>query len=298
MKLGIIGLDCSHAVAFSKALNNPEYAYFIPEHPVMAAYPGEISMDFDMSYNRMNAFTEEIRDKYGVKMESSVEKVMEQADAVFLEQVDARKRLKQFEIIAGYGKPVFIDKPLALSRVEAYRIIELAQKNNLPLLCTSSLRYVDCLTAALKDQSGGEIDGADFASPMPAKESQPGFFWYGNHATDMLFAAMGRECRSVTVTSTEYADIIAGEWKDGRIGTVRGSRYCTDIYTGVLHRRKHPVLIDPSFDKRFMYDCLLEVIVKMFDTKIMPVSFDEMYQIVCFIEAANTSADEGKKVLL
>jgi len=298
MKLGIIGLDCSHPVAFSKALNNKEYEYHIPDHTVTVAYPGEISYDFDMSYQRMDMFTQEVREKYGVKIEDSIEKVMDRVDAVFLEQVDARKRLTQFEIIASYGKPVFIDKPIALSSREAYEIINLAKKNNLPLLSTSSLRYVDGLTAALKDHTNGEIDGADFQSPMPIKESQPGFFWYGNHATDMLFETMGSECRSVCVTSTENADIIVGEWKDDRIGTVRGSRYCTNVYTGVIHRRQHPVLIDPSFDKRFMYDCLLEQIIKMFDTKIMPVSFEEMYQVIRFIEAANQSAATGKKVLL
>ncbi|NMA64665.1 MAG: Gfo/Idh/MocA family oxidoreductase [Clostridiaceae bacterium] len=297
MKLGIIGLDSSHAIAFCKALNNPEYEYYIPDHEVVAAYPGEISYDFDMSYQRMIPFTEEIRDKYGVKIENSIEKVMDQVDAVFLEQVDARKRLQQFEIIASYGKPVFIDKPLALSSKEANSIIELAQKNNLPLLSTSSLRYIDCLTEALSDDSNGEINGADFLSPMPIKESQPGFFWYGNHATDMLFRTLGSECKSVKVIPSKNTDIIVGEWKDNRIGVIRGSRNYIDSYMGVIHRNQ-PVIINPSKDKRFMYDCLLEQIIKMFDTKVMPISFEEMFKVVSFIEAANKSAETGKEVRL
>lgn len=297
MKLGIIGLDSSHAVAFCKALNNPKYEHNIPGFKVTAAYPGEISYDFDMSYQRMVPFTEEIRDKYGVKIEDSIEKVMDQVDAVFLEQVDARKRLQQFEIIASYGKPVFIDKPLALSSKEAYSIIELAQKNNLPLLSTSSLRYVDCLTEALENTSDQQINGADFLSPMPMKDSQPGFFWYGNHATDMLFRVLGAECRSVVVTPSKNTDIIVGEWSDSRIGVIRGSRCYTDSYRGVIYSN-NPVFINPNQDKRHMYDCLLEQIIKMFETKVMPVSFEEMFKVISFIEAANKSVETGKKVLL
>ena len=49
MKLGIIGLDSSHAVQFSRILNGEREPFHIGGHPVTAAYPGPVSQDFDMS---------------------------------------------------------------------------------------------------------------------------------------------------------------------------------------------------------------------------------------------------------
>ena len=43
MKLGIIGLDSSHAVQFSRILNGEREPFHIGGHPVTAAYPGPVS---------------------------------------------------------------------------------------------------------------------------------------------------------------------------------------------------------------------------------------------------------------
>ena len=296
MKLGIIGLDSSHAVAFANILNNQNHAGYIPDHPVVCAYPGEISSDFDMSYERMDKFTEEVTEQHGVALAESISAVMEQVDAVFLEQVDARKRFKQFEEIVKFGKPVFVDKPFALSGAEAGDMAALAEHYGAPLLSTSALRYADSLTAALRDDTHGEIDGADFASHMPMAPTQPGFFWYGCHAADMLYAVMGAGCETVYATSTTDADLIVGTWRDGRIGTVRGSRLCYNIYTGVIQRRQRPVLVDPTGDQRPFYDCLIEQVIRMFDTGVMPVSREEMVEVIRFLEAANESVRTGNIV--
>ena len=89
MKLGIIGLDSSHAVQFSRILNGEREPFHIGGHPVTAAYPGPVSQDFDMSRDRMENFTREVAGDWGVKLYSSIAEVMKNSDAVFLEQVDA-----------------------------------------------------------------------------------------------------------------------------------------------------------------------------------------------------------------
>ena len=91
MKLGIIGLDSSHAVQFSRILNGEREPFHIGGHPVTAAYPGPESQDFDMSRDRMENFTREVAGDWGVKLYSSIAEVMKNSDAVFLEQVDARR---------------------------------------------------------------------------------------------------------------------------------------------------------------------------------------------------------------
>ena len=68
MKLGIIGLDSSHAVQFSRILNGEREPFHIGGHPVTAAYPGRESQGFDMSRDRVENFTREVASEGGVEV--------------------------------------------------------------------------------------------------------------------------------------------------------------------------------------------------------------------------------------
>ena len=191
MKLGIIGLDSSHAVQFSRILNGERELFHIGGHPVTAAYPGPVSQDFDMSRDRMENFTREVAGDWGVKLYSSIAEVMKNSDAVFLEQVDARRRLEQFREMVCFGKPIYVDKPFALNTADCREMFKLAGQYGVPVLSTSSLRFADGLTAALKQCEWHSVIGADFFGPMPFTATQPGYFWYGVHMADMLYRTMG-----------------------------------------------------------------------------------------------------------
>ena len=128
MKLGIIGLDSSHAVQFSRILNGEREPFHIGGHPVTAAYPGPVSQDFDMSRDRMENFTREVAGDWGVKLYSSIAEVMKNSDAVFLEQVDARRRLEQFQEMVCFGKPIYVDKPFALNTADCREMFKLAEQ--------------------------------------------------------------------------------------------------------------------------------------------------------------------------
>ena len=234
MKLGIIGLDSSHAVQFSRILNGEREPFHIGGHPVTAAYPGPVSQDFDMSRDRMENFTREVAGDWGVKLYSSIAEVMKNSDAVFLEQVDARRRLEQFREMVCFGKPIYVDKPFALNTADCREMFKLAEQYGVPVLSTSSLRFADGLTAALKQCEWHSVIGADFFGPMPFTATQPGYFWYGVHMADMLYRTMGTGCSKVSVIHTSEHDIITGVWKDGRIGNIRGNRCGNGNFGGTI----------------------------------------------------------------
>lgn len=297
MKLGLIGLDSSHAVEFSRILNDKNSRWHIPDHPVIAAYPGEVSMDFPMSRDRMKLFTDQVV-QYGVKLYPDIKSVMERVDAVFLEQVDARKRLMQFEEIVRWGKPVFVDKPFALNLKDCHQMLQLAEKYHVPLLSTSSLRFAEGLEGALARHESGSAWGADFFGPMPFTDTQPGYFWYGVHMADMLFYTLGAECVKVRSVHTEKYDLITGIWSDGRIGTIRGNRCGHGVFGGTVFFGQNREFIDVSLDQRGYYECLAERIIHMFDTGQSPVSNRELAQVMGFLEAANESLVSGNEVCL
>src|SRR4029453_1615082 len=107
------------------------------------------SDDFEMSYSRIDRFTEQISSHYGVKIVDTPEAVAEACDAILLESADGRVHLEQFRRIAAYRKPVFIDKPMAVSYADAKAISELAKLHGVPLMSCSALRYAEALTNAL-----------------------------------------------------------------------------------------------------------------------------------------------------
>ena len=125
IRIGIIGLDSSHAPVFTQLLNDKNHAYHVPGGEVTVAFPGG-SADFEMSYSRVVGFTEQVRDKYGVKIVDSPEEVAEASDAILMVSVDGRVHLEHFRRIAAYRKPIFIDKPMALSSSDAKAIVELS----------------------------------------------------------------------------------------------------------------------------------------------------------------------------
>lgn len=297
LKIGMIGLDTSHVIAFTKLINDPGSEYHVPGGKVEIAFPGG-SQDFDLSYSRVEGFTSQLRDEFGVAIVDSIEAVAESSDAILLESVDGRVHLEQFRKIAPYGKPIFIDKPLAVSVKDAETIIELAERYKIPVMSSSALRYAEGLTQALNNKEKGDIIGAESFGPMSMVSTQPGFFWYGIHSVEMLFAILGEGCRHVTATTTEHHDLIVGVWEDGRIGSVRGNRKGNHTFGAVVHREKGSDFVDVYSHSKPYYASLLERIMQMFQTGNPDLPLDQTLQIVSFIEAANESRNNGKTVYL
>ena len=295
LKIGMIGLDTSHATAFTELLNDSGHPYHVPGGKVVVAFPGG-SPDFELSISRVQGFTDKLKNEFGVEIVDSPEAVAEKSDAILLESVDGRVHLEQFAKIAPYGKPVFIDKPLAVSSADAREIAALAEKYNIPVMSTSALRYAEGLTRALADAEKGAIIGFDAYGPMAIQPTQPGYFWYGIHCVDMLFAALGKDCVEVRATATDDHDVVVGRWADGRLGTIRGNRKGNTQFGALVHREKGTQFVDVYANPKPYYASLLERIMPMFQNGKPAIDFAETIQVIRFIEAANESRETGETV--
>lgn len=277
-RIGIIGLDTSHSVAFTKSINQNPVQY--KGYKVVAAYPYG-TKTIPSATDRIPKFTEDIQ-KYGVKITKSIKELLKQVDFVLLETNDGRLHLEQAEEVFKANKVLFIDKPLAASYADARKIFELSEQYKIPFFSSSSLRYIDGMQDVI-DGKYGKVLGADVYSPAALDPSHPDFFWYGIHGVEMLFAAMGAGCKSVSRTHTEGADVIVGVWDDNRIGVVRGTRQGKSAYGGTIYCEKGTVPLG-AFNG---YNPLLEKIVEFFDTKTPPFDNKETLEICAFIEAAD-----------
>lgn len=296
-KIGIIGLDSTHALVFTQIINDKSHHFHVFGGEVTAAFPGG-SDDFEMSYSRIKGFTEQIRRQPDIKIVDSPEEAAEACDAILLLSVDGRAHLELFRRIAGYGKPVFIDKPMAVSYADAAAIAELAKLNGVPLMSCSALRFAEGLTNALMEDKKGHVIGMDCYGPMALQATQPGLFWYGVHTAEMLFRTLGKNCEKVLAVTNDDHDLISGVWGNGIIGTIRGNRQGNDQFGALLHREAGTVHIDVYSHPKSYYASLLEQIMSMFLTGKPGIDMDETLQIIRFMEAANESRLSGQFVVL
>jgi len=286
-RIGIIGLDTSHCIAFTKALNDPNAGPEFAGYKVIAAFPTAGSSDIPASINRLAGFTEQIKQK-GVEIVNSIEELLTKVDVVLLETVDGRKHLEQALPVIKAGKRMFIDKPVAASLADALTIFEAARRYNVPVFSSSSLRYI---VGAKEIAEGkiGKVLGADTYGPASIEKTHPDLFWYGIHGIETLFAIMGTGCRSVVRIHTEDTDMLVGTWKDGRIGSYRGMRSGKGNFGGIVFGEKG----DEVLGEELGYNPLLEKIIQFFSTGIVPVSSEETLEIVAFMEAADESKIKG-----
>ena len=278
IKVGIIGLDTSHAIAFTKVLNDPQAPADVAGCRVVAAYP-KGSPDIESSVSRVPAYTEEIR-KLGVKIVDSIDELLSQVDVVLLETNDGRPHLEQVRPVLKAGKPVFIDKPIAGSLQDAVTILAEAKAAGVPVFSSSSLRCGKN-TQAARDGAWGQIRRCETSSPASLEPTHPDLFWYGIHGVESLFTVMGTGCQSVMRTSEDGQIKVVGQWPGGRVGTFReGKGYGG---TAVGSTGEGPV---GEYDG---YGPLVVEIVKFFRTGISPVSAEETLEIYAFMEAADES---------
>ncbi|RPD42768.1 Gfo/Idh/MocA family protein [Chitinophaga barathri] len=284
VRIGIIGCDSSHAVAFAKSFNSPTPVAGLEGFKVMAAF-AEASPDIENNLKRLPGFVEELK-KLGVEMTGSIDDLITKVDVIMVESNDGRPHLRQALPALKAGKKVFIDKPLAASLAEGMAIFDASRKYNAPVFSASSLRYMESAQAVVGG-SVGKVLGADTFSPCHLEKTHPDIFWYGIHGVETLFTVMGPGCKSVTRTQTENAEVIVGVWEDGRVGTFRGTRYGKADYGGTVYGEKGVATLGPFKG----YVPLVVQIAEFFRTGKAPVQESETLEILAFMEAA----DESKK---
>lgn len=288
LRVGIIGCDTSHVIAFTQLLNRAKPGSPLAGVRVVAAFPGG-SPDIAASSKRVAGYTKQLQDQFQVEIVGSIEELLQKVDVVLLESVDGRPHLKQAMLVLKARKPVFIDKPVAGSLADAIRIFELAREYNTPCFSSSSLRFSPGIAGRRKDPKVGDLLGCDVYAPCELEQHHPDLFWYGIHGVESLFTIMGTGCKSVTRVQTRDTELVTGVWEDGRVGTFRGIRKGKIGYGGVAFATKGIV----PFTSPAGYEPLVEEICKFFRTGQPPVGAGETLEIYAFMEAADESKRQG-----
>ncbi|MGC8976930.1 MAG: Gfo/Idh/MocA family protein [Candidatus Ratteibacteria bacterium] len=296
IKIGIIGFDTSHVIAFTKLLNDKNDPFHIKGGKVIAGYPS-FSPDLEASYSRVDGFKKELVEKYNIEIVDSIEKLIDKVDAILLESVDGRRHLKEAELPIKAKKPLFIDKPLSANYHDAVKIYKMAEEYKCPVFSSSSLRFDYNISKVKEDPFLGEVFGCDAFSPSPLDPTNPGLFWYGIHGVEILYTFMGTGCKNVYCKKTDDFHFVIGEWKDNKIGSVRGTRKGSHSYGATVFGEKKIYQVTYSTEIPIYFQ-LLKKIIDFFKTGIPPVKKEETLEIMKFMECALISEREKRVVYL
>jgi predicted dehydrogenase len=291
-RIGIIGLDTSHAPAFARTFNaRNASAENYKGFRVVAAYP-QGSRDIESSTSRVPGYIQDMREM-NIEIVDSIPALLKKVDFVLLESNDGRMHLEQALPVIEAGKPMFIDKPMAASLADVIAIFDAAQARKVPVFSASSLRWIP---GALELRSGaqGAVEGVDAFSWASLEPTHPDLYWYGIHGVEILYTVMGTGCRSVSRFQTEDTELCVGQWEGGRIGTVRGLRSSEHSYGGTVFAEKKIEYLPMVHS----YDPLVKAIALFFATGQPPIPQDETIEIYAFMSAADRSKAHGGKPVL
>lgn len=286
IRVGLIGLDTSHAGAFTKIIREAPATSPISKLTVVAAFPGG-SQDLPASADRVEGYTKDLL-ALGVQMTSSVEELVENVDAVVLTSVDGRTHLSQALPVFRAKKRMFIDKPLAADLTDALAIERLGKTHESLWFTASSLRFTPTIWR-YRTNTQRKILGAHAWSPCALEPHHTDLTWYGIHGVEALFTAMGTGCEEVSRTKTEGADVVVGRWAEGRIGVFRGIRSGTQGY-GLTVFGADFIESDAKYEG---YEPLVAQIATFFAGGDLPVSNAESLEMMAFMQAAQESSQKG-----
>jgi predicted dehydrogenase len=295
IRLGVVDFDSSHSVEFTKRLNHRGVSedQWVDGAQVVA---GCVLPSAVTEQARVDQYVRTFSEELGLPLLARPEELIGKVDGVLIESVDGSVHLERARPFIEAGLPVFVDKPFTCSVKDARELLALAEKKKVPIFSSSSLRYApEVSNFRTGAHHQGKTLGCDAYSPASTHPRNPGFFHYGIHGVETLYAVMGPGCASVSCSTEAGSDVATGRWKDGRIGTMRGIRSGSSGFgfTAFCEEKIVPV----TLGTRYIYRELLKQVVEMFRTGKPPLDPRETLEIVAFMEAAlQSSAEAGRPV--
>lgn len=274
MKVGIIGTDTSHVEIFAKELLSGNY----PDVQ-LEGYVPFCSPDFEISFSRTEMY-ESFLQNHSVLRYGSPEELANDMDVMMILTVDGRNHLELYRRVAPFGKPVFIDKPIAMSVEEVNEMENIEKSSGAPFFSSSSLRFAE-VNDELKEQ---EIQFCEFRVPVPKQDQLPGYLWYGIHTLEWLQTLMGTEARQL-IKELDSSQIIRMVFERNRVATIIPDSEWTDSFEVTC---KYANSSEKTFNLRDLnkpyYHSLLDEIIRFFQTCRKPISNQETRQVMEWVQ--------------
>lgn len=290
-RIGIIGSDNSHAIAFSKLVNLPDEKtgqFLFPDFKVTAIYGHESKR------------TEEVAAAGEIsKIVSKPEDMIGQVDAVMVVFRHGDLHLQYALPFVEKGIPVWVDKPFTIQNEEAKVLIESAKKHHTLITGGSTTKYIsDVLMIKNAVDTGesriGDIKTALINFPAELDSVFGGIHFYGHHLVEMTLAAFGYKPKSVF--ASENNGCVAAIVRYDKYQVTLNFVPKNNEYYAILFGEKGTIIRE--IDIAGSYRNGFEKFAEMLKTKQMPETFEQLYAPVELQNAIVESYTKGLPVNL
>ena len=286
IKIGMIGSDNSHALAFSK-LANIDHALG-DRCRVVGIWGAEA------------ARTQEVAREGGIKtIVANPEELLDAVDLAVV--VDRHGDLHADHALPFLerGIPVCVDKPFAIALDDCQRMLAAARRSGAALTSFSALRYGPStdLLAAEVDQIG-VIKAAHFAGPCDFESPYGGPFFYATHVVEVSLRLVGEDIATVSAKRHGKSVVVTVTWASGAIGTYSLLGDAAYHFHATLFGSKGMVAQE-LLGGDSAYAEALNRMVQMAETGEPPLTADQLLLPITIIHAIQSSlANNGAEISL
>ena len=283
IRIGIIGAENSHTIAFGKLFN------------VEKKFPG-----VEVLY--VWGETEEFARNAMINGEipnivKDPDEMMGKIDALIVDHRHPKFHLEAATPFVKAGIPTFIDKPFCYRVSEGKEFLTMARETGTPVTSYSSIAQSDA-TFDMKEQvqSMGEINHVMRYGPADLESKYGGIFFYGVHSVQPLMFIIGENIKKVRITRNTKNASASLAYENGMLATLIFTSLYHDWDTfietkeGIIELKSRVNESDPPRNYTDM--------VEMFRTGKEPRSHQSILNCVAVLEALEKSAltEEGEEV--
>jgi predicted dehydrogenase len=285
IRLGIVGSDNSHALAFSELCN--VRAAGDPLRITGAAVVAICGDDAER--------TREVAEKGLIpRIVALPEEMIGDIDAALVVHRHGGRHLAAARPFLERGLPVFVDKPLAAEVAEAEEIAGLARRFGAPLTSFTTLRWSPSFREFAGSLSAcGEIVAASVAGPGDPDSPFAGLFFYGIHSVELMLAAFGSGVRRVRTTQLGKQCLAAVEYDDKLVSLQLFSSAASTWHLAAFGRDGHRSV---DVDAQDCYYFGLRAVTDMVESRRPPLSDQELLEPVRVLASIERSRATGDSV--
>jgi predicted dehydrogenase len=283
-RVGILGTENSHAMAFTRNINLPDEngSLRYPDFRVTALYAAE------------KAPSEAIAAACGddIVIYDSVESMVGKVDCVMVTARHGRYHLPFALPFIEAGCPAFIDKPFAISPFDARTLVSAAAAAGVPLCGGSGCKYSRDLLALKEELDSGKygaVTSAVLNFPADLGSEYGGFYFYASHLVEMTTALFGCDVRTVNAMEKNgFLTAVAGYDKFNSVmNFAKNSRYFAVIYA-------EKDIIIREIGIADIYAAEVRHFTEMVRTGVSPLTEKQLIAPVFIMNAIERSLSTGK----
>jgi len=278
-RIGIVGSDNSHAIAFSQIANDPSNPNHVP------GFEATHLFGLDRGRNEEVAKSGKI-----VKIVSDPREMVGEIDIAFVEFRHGGLHLEYAKPFIENGIPVFVDKPLAANTADAQKLIQLAKEKNVPMTSFSTLRFTNMVRELKELFRAHEPIFLSVAGPADPESEYGGLIFYAIHVAEMFNEVAGHGVREV-VAVAKGANVISTIVHDKFLGNIRTSPRI-DAFSAEGEVGK--AYVARKLGDELYYRNGMAKIKEMLDGKRWPLTEQDMFEPVAVIKAIEESLSKGR----